>query len=206
MAHIGDRLDAASVSWAWYAGGWNDAVAGAPDRLFQYHHQPFTYFANVGGDPAARAQHLRDETEFVAALEHGTLPQVSWVKPIGEENEHPGYADLITGQRHVDALLQQIQASPYWPRAAVIVTYDEHGGYWDHVPPPVVDEWGPGLRVPTLVISPHAKRGFVDHTLYDTTSILKFIELRWSLPPLGPRDAAATPLLSAFDFTAGSAS
>jgi phospholipase C len=205
MPHIGDRLDAAGVSWAWYAGGWNEAIAGAPDPLFQFHHQPFTYFATVGGDAAARAQHLKDETDFVAALQDGTLPQVSWVKPIGEENEHPGYADLLTGQRHVDALLQQIQASPYWPRTAVIITYDEHGGYWDHVPPPVVDEWGPGLRVPTLVISPFAKRGVVDHTIYDTTSVLKFIETRWGVPPLGTRDAAANNLLNAFDFTAGGA-
>ena len=64
----------------------------------------------------------------------------------------------------MDALLQQIQASLYWPRTAVIITYDEHGGCWDRVPPPVVDEWGPGARVPTLVISPYAKRGVVDHT------------------------------------------
>ncbi|HEY7060641.1 MAG TPA: alkaline phosphatase family protein [Chloroflexota bacterium] len=203
LPHIGDRLGAAGVSWAWYAGGWNDAVGGAPDPLFQFHHHPFTYMANVGGDPSARARHLKDETDFAAALENGTLPQVSWVKPIGEQNEHPGYTDVITGERHVDALLQQIQASPYWPRMAVIVTYDEHGGYWDHVPPPVVDEWGPGLRVPTLVISPFARRGHVDHTVYDTTSILRFIEARWGLPPLSSRDTSANNLLNAFDFGAG---
>ncbi|HEY7066736.1 MAG TPA: alkaline phosphatase family protein [Chloroflexota bacterium] len=203
MLHIGDRLDAAGVSWAWYAGGWNDAVAGAPDPLFQYHHHPFTYMANVGGDPAARARHLKDETDFVAALQNGTLPQVSWVKPIGEDNEHPGYADVITGERHVDAVLQQIQASPYWPHTVVILTYDEHGGYWDHVPPPVVDEWGPGLRVPTLIISPYARRGFVDHTVYDTTSILAFIEARWGLAPLATRDATVAKLLNSLDFTAG---
>jgi phospholipase C len=199
MTHIGDRLDAAGVSWAWYAGGWNDAIAGQPDPLFQFHHHPFTYMANVGGDPAARAKHLRDETDFVAALQNGTLPNVSWVKPIGEENEHPGYTDVISGEHHVDALLQQIQASPYWPRTLVVITYDEHGGYWDHVPPPLVDEWGPGLRVPTLIISPFARRGFVDHATQDTTAILKFIETRWSLPPLTSRDAAANNLLSALD-------
>ena len=91
-------------------------MAGNPDPLFQYHHHPFTYFADVGGDPAARALHLQDETDFVAALQKGTLPNVSWVKPIGADNEHPGYTDVISGEVHVDGLLQQIQASPYWPR------------------------------------------------------------------------------------------
>jgi phospholipase C len=205
LPHIGDRLDAAGVSWAWYAGGWNDAAAGRPGDVFQYHHQPFSYFANVGGDPAARERHLKDETDFVAALRDGTLPQVAWVKPYGADNEHPGYADVITGELHVEGLLREIQRSAYWSRTAVVITYDEHGGYWDHVAPPVVDEWGPGERVPTLIISPWAKRGYVDHTTYDTTSILRLIEWRWNLPPLASRDAAANNLLNAFDFAAGGA-
>lgn len=199
MAHIGNRLDAAGVSWAWYAGGWNDAMNGRPDPLFQFHHQPFSYFADVGGDPAARALHLKDETDFVAALQNGTLPNVSWVKPIGQDNEHPGYTDVISGEWHVDGLLQQIKASPYWPRTLVIITYDEHGGYWDHVPPPVADQWGPGLRVPTLIISPHARQGFVDHTVYDTTAILRFLELRWGLQQIGNRVIPNNNLLGALD-------
>ena len=83
---------------------------------------------------------------------------------------------------------------------AIIVTYDENGGFWDHVPPPKVDRWGDGTRVPTIVISPFAKRHYVDHTTYDTTSILAFIEKRFGLQPLSHRDATATPLLNAFDF------
>ena len=83
----------------------------------------------------------------------------------------------------------------------MIVTYDENGGLWDHVAPPVGDRWGPGTRVPAIIISPYAKRAVVDHTIYDTTSILRFIEWRWNLPPLGTRDAAANNLLNAFDFT-----
>jgi len=98
-------------------------------------------------------------------------------------------------------MLRAIQSSPYWPRVAVIVTYDENGGWWDHVAPPVVDEWGPGSRIPALIVSPWARRSFIDHTPYDTTSVLKFIEWRWGLPPLGPRDAAANNLLAAFDFS-----
>ena len=81
------------------------------------------------------------------------------------------------------------------------MTYDDFGGWYDHVAPPVVDRWGPGGRVPLLIISPYARKGFVDHTLYDTTSLLKFIETRWDLEPLGTRDAAAADLTAAFDFS-----
>ncbi len=99
-----------------------------------------------------------------------------------------------------------MQNSPYWKDTAIIITYDENGGRWDHVAPPVVDRWGPGTRVPTIIISPYAKKSYVDHTQYDTTSILKFIETRWNLAPLTARDEAADDLRNAFDFssTAGS--
>src|SRR5207244_6222847 len=98
-----------------------------------------------------------------------------------------------------------VQNSPYWQDIAIIVTYDEHGGSWDHVAPPVIDKWGPGLRVPTIVVSPYAKKGFIDHTQYDTTSILKFIEWRWDLAPLASRDANANNLLNAFEFGSAAA-
>ncbi len=202
---IGDRLSDKGISWAWYSGGWNDAVAGHPDPLFQFHHQPFAYFANYADGTPGRAAHLKDEQDFLAALQNGTLPAVSFVKPLGPDNEHPGYATLLAGQQHVADLVRAIQASRYWPDTAIIITYDEFGGRWDHVAPPVVDRWGPAERVPAIIVSPFARRGFVDHTLYDTTSILKTIELRWNLPPLGSRDAAAHDLFAAFDFSQAAA-
>ena len=82
----------------------------------------------------------------------------------------------------------------------VIVTYDENGGFWDHVAPPARDRWGPGVRVPTILVSPFAKRGFVDHTAYDTTSTLRLIETRFDLAPLTDADAKADPLLNALQF------
>ena len=94
-----------------------------------------------------------------------------------------------------------IKQSSYWPNTAIIVTYDEHGGRWDHVAPPVIDRWGPGERVPGIIISPWAKKGFVDHTQYETVSVLALIEKIWNLQPLGTRDAAANPFSNAFDFT-----
>jgi phospholipase C len=197
---IGDRLSAKDISWAWYSGGWDAALAGNPDPLFQFHHQVFAFFANYADGTAAKAEHLRDETEFVAAAESGKLPAVSFVKPLGTNNEHPGYADLITGEQHTLDLINAVRNGPDWATTAIVITYDEHGGFWDHVAPPVVDRWGPGSRVPALVISPFAKKGFVDHNRYDTTSILALIEHRWGLEPLTDRDARADDLHNAFDF------
>jgi phospholipase C len=202
---IGDRLTDAtpSLSWKWYAGGWDAALAGTPDPTFQFHHQPFAYYQRWGVDGSAnKAAHLQDEQKFLTDLQGGTLPSVAFIKPLGVNNEHPGYADLATGQNHVQALVQAVKQSPYWKDSVIIITYDENGGRWDHVsPPPTTDGWGPGHRVPTIVISPFARRGYVDHTRYETVSILKLIETRWNLQPLGTRDAAAGNLLNAFDFS-----
>jgi acid phosphatase len=197
---IGDRLSEKALTWAWYTGGWDDALAGKPDPLFQYHHQPFMFFAAYADGTAAKKAHLKDEKDFLAALAEGSLPAVSFVKPLGPDNEHPGYAALLRGQRHVADLVQRIRSSDAWKDTIIIVTYDENGGRWDHVAPPLVDRWGPGTRVPAIIISPFARKGFIDHTRYDTTSILKLIEQRFELNPLGARDAAAGSLLGALSF------
>jgi len=194
---IGDRLNDKGISWAWYAGGWNDAIAGNPGSNFQYHHQPFAYFANYADNTPGRAAHLRDETDFMRAVSSGDLPAVSFIKPYGNDNEHPGYASLAQGQQHVADLVNAVKNSPYWDSSMIVITYDEFGGRWDHVAPPVVDRWGPGTRIPAIVISPFAKKGVVDHTQYDTTSVMKTIEVRWNLAPLTTRDAAANPLTNA---------
>jgi phospholipase C len=211
---IGDRLSAKGLDWAWYAGGWNDAVSyaandgGLPDggvspalEQFQYHHQPFVYFANYADGTPGRAAHLKDEADFVAAAAAGQLPAVSFVKPVGIENEHPGYADVLDGDNHLLGLIQAVESSPQFADTAIIVTYDEHGGSWDHVPPPKVDRWGPGSRVPAIVISKYARKQFVDATVYDTTSILATIEKRWGIAALSDRDRNAATLEPAFDFS-----
>ncbi len=230
-ATIGDRLSAADVDWAWYAGGWSnangdvgapgwtngttpgtctdtDTLAGAvypncPDKLFQFHHQPFNYYANFAPGTAARAAHLRDEQEFIDAAESGDLKPVSFVKPVGAENEHPGYASEHSGSSHLVDLLQAIENGPDADSTLVIVTYDEYGGQWDHVAPPqgiagISDRWGPGTRIPLLLVSPVLKHPFaVDRTEHDTTSILATIERRFGLDPLTTRDAAVADLFRA---------
>ncbi|MFL5343741.1 MAG: alkaline phosphatase family protein [Hyalangium sp.] len=197
---IGDRLTTAGQSWAWYSGGWNDAIAGHPDPKFQFHHQPFAYFQNYADNTLGRTEHLKDEQDFLNAAYGGELPAVSFVKPIGELNEHPGYANVIAGEQHVIDLINAVRSGPQWQDTAIIITYDENGGLWDHVAPPTTDKWGPGSRIPAIIISPYARKGFVDHTSYDTTSILAFIEHRWDLEPLSTRDASVNDLTAAFDF------
>jgi acid phosphatase len=198
---IGDRLSDAGVSWAWYAGGWDDAVAGKPATTFQFHHQPFSYFSRYGEGMPGR-QHLLDETRFLSGLTEGTLPAVSFIKPLGIFDEHAGYSAVEAAESHAVELIEAVKASPFWERSAIVVTYDDFGGWYDHVAPPPIDRWGPGGRVPAIIVSPWARKAHVDSTPYDHTSILKFIEWRWSLAPLATRDALAWSLLPAFDFSA----
>jgi len=198
---IGDLLNNAGVSWAWYSGAWgaalNAAASGTPGVInganlsvpnFQTHHQPFNFFASFAPGTGNRAKHLLDGgmegSEFIKAIDAGTLPQVAFYKPQGNLNEHPGYTDVESGDQHVADVIAHLQKSPQWKNMVVIVTYDENGGFWDHVAPPKGDRWGPGSRIPALIVSPFAKKGFVDHTQYDTTSVLRLITRRFALPTL----------------------
>ena len=235
---IGDELSAKGIDWAWYAGGWSNAngdvdgpgwtngsgptcsdpnafttavYPNCPDKLFQFHHQPFNYYSNYAPGTAARAAHLRDEQEFEDAASSSSqgecnLRPVSFVKPIGEENEHPGYASEAGGSSHLVDLLKAIENGGCRKNTMVIATYDEFGGQWDHVTPPGQggvagphDIWGPGTRIPALVISPFVRgKRAIDHTQHDTTSILATIEHRFGLPALTSRDAAVADLSSVF--------
>jgi len=196
MATIGDRLDAKGVTWAWYSGAWAKASGGTPaarsviyrgKENFQPHHQPFNYFANF--DPQRhqdrRGAHLLDfEARFFADADAGRLPQVTFYKPQGNLNQHPGYANMSDGDAHIAEVVERLQKSPQWPKMLIVVTYDENGGSWDHARVPKGDRWGPGTRIPAIIVSPLAKPGFVDKTPYDTGSILRFITRRWNLDPL----------------------
>lgn len=191
MSTIGDLLIAKGVTWAWYSGAWQWTLDGhnsSPMPNFQFHHQPFNYFANFAPGTPARAEHLKDGglwgSEFVKDIDAGRLPQIVFYKPQGNLNEHSGYADVYSGNQHIADVIAHLEKSPQWPHMLVIVTYDENGGIWDHVAPPKADRWGPGNRVPTIIISPYAKKGTVDHSLYDTTSILRFLTRRFDLPVL----------------------
>jgi acid phosphatase len=231
---IGDTLSDAGVSWAWYAGGWDNAsgnVGGrgwtngsgpacgdpnsapapadgagtpggypfCPDKSFQQHHQPLAYYARYVPGAPGRA-HLQDEQDFLHAVQAGSLPQVSFVKPVGVENEHPGYASEPNGSDHLVDLIQAIESGPQAGNTLIVVTYDEFGGQWDHVSPPgmgtagVHDLFGPGTRIPAILIGRRMTRSAVDHTVYDTTSIMRTIEEQFGLAPVGSRDAVVNDL------------
>jgi len=230
--NIGDRLSEANVAWAWYSGGWSNADGdigapgwtngptaaqgctdpqampkaawpNCPDQLFQFHHQPFAYFKAYAPGTDARKMHLRDEAEFLQRAQSGTLLPVSFIKPIGEENEHPGYASQSNGDSHLIDLLNAILSGPNGKDTLVIVTYDEFGGQWDHMSPPGSgghgphDQWGPGTRIPAMLIARSFAHSSVDHTEHDTTSIIATLEHIYGLKPLGDRDAAVPDLASA---------
>ena len=187
---IGDVLSEPKVrvDWAWYAGAWQDAIDNpshiyAEPYQFQPHHQLFNFYGNYAPGTQARADHLRDGgingVKFIADIDAGKLPAVTFYKPQGTLNEHPGYADVLSGDQHIADVISHLQKSPQWKHMLVVVTYDENGGFWDHVSPPKGDRSGPGNRIPTIIVSPYAKAGRVDHTPYDTTSILRFIIKRF---------------------------
>ncbi|MBD8671481.1 acid phosphatase [Pseudomonas lurida] len=198
--HIGDKLSKKNIDWAWYAGAWQATLeqfkdSGGIPKIpnFQYHHQPFNYFKQQGPqNRAERDKRLRDgglgdessTNRFFADAEAGKLPAVTFYKPQGNLNMHAGYADVASGDRHIARALKVLQESPQWNNMVVVVTVDENGGWWDHVAPPKGDRWGPGTRVPALVVSPFARKGTVDHTVYDTASILRLITRVFQLETL----------------------
>ena len=198
--HIGDKLSKKNIDWAWYAGAWQATLeqfkdSGGIPKIpnFQYHHQPFNYFKQQGPqnrverDKRLRDGGLGDESttnKFFADAQAGKLPAVSFYKPQGNLNMHAGYADVASGDRHIARALKVLQESPQWKNMVVVVTVDENGGWWDHVAPPKGDRWGPGTRIPALVVSPFARKGTVDHTVYDTASILRLITRVFQLETL----------------------
>ena len=209
---IGDVLTAKGLSWAWYGGAWKSTTATATgDRVFpaavppaaqapnfQFHHQPFNYYAAF--DPAthadARAAHLKDfDADFLTQAAAGTLPSVSFYKPQGNLNQHNGYANITDGDAHIADVVAKLKASPQWKNMLIVITYDENGGFYDHAAVPKADRFGPGTRIPALIISPFSKKGFIDKTQYDTASTLRFMTHRWSLPPLAGLVTRDTALL-----------
>ncbi len=181
-----------------------------PDRLFQFHHQPLNYFASFAPGTRARARHLRDEAEFLAqaaaSKQRCRLEEVSFIKPVGAENEHPGYASVSTGSDHLVDLIKAVRGGACRRNTMIVVTYDEFGGQWDHVPPPGQggmpgphDAMGPSTRIPALVLAPGLRHRFaVDHEQHDTTSIMATLEHKYDLPPVSSRDAAVQDLSTVF--------
>ena len=184
-----ESLQAAGISWKCYVGGKDPMAFSALN--------PLAGFRSIRRDPSLKARMVRTASLF-RDLRDGSLPSVSWVFPSPEESEHP-LSDVQVGMWYVTEVVNAVMKSPYWPNTVVVVTWDEYGGFFDHVAPPRVDEAGFGPRVPALVISAYARAGAVDHTSYDFASVLRLIEDTFHVAPLGPRDAQAASMAGALD-------
>lgn len=200
---IFDVLHERGISWKFYIKNYDPNLNYRSLEVLDYlppqiQWVPLLSMDRFLDDPELSSR-IVDLDEYYKDLENNTLPAVSYVLLLGA-TEHP-LADIRLGQRAIRTMIQTLLQSDYWESSAFFITYDDWGGWYDHVPPPRVDQYGYGFRVPALLVSPYARRGFVDHTQLDHTSILKFIESNWNIPPLAERDARANNFTSAFDFS-----
>lgn len=199
MPTLMDRMGS-RVSWKLYdyplrVGGFWHAVGSG--QAFDYWN-PLA--AKKSSYTAAQASHFAARNRLFADLAHGRLPTVAWVIPDQAHSEHPPY-NIVEGELWVTRIVDAVEQSPYWRDTVIFITWDDYGGFYDHVPPPALDANGLSFRVPCLVISAYAKEDYVDHTQYSFESIMKFIEWRFGLTPLTSRDGNANNMLNAFDFS-----
>ena len=261
--NVGDLLNAAGVSWGWFYGDFGAVsitnTGGTPiatcTSIYNSHYAPFDYYqstsnphhippaslAAIGTDTCANqmcANHNYDLAEFFQALGAGNLPAVTYLKFAENDTGHPADSTPLLEQTSLVNAINAIEESPFWRDTAIIITYDDTGGWYDHVAAPIVnfsqdptndaisgnpatstgscgkpgpgvvitiqDRCGFGVRMPFLLISPYAKRNFVDHSLNDTTSVLRFIEYNWGLGTIGDPQSfdvlASGTIVGMFDF------
>jgi phospholipase C len=214
---IGDALNENSISWAYYGGGYNAAVRVADallanqqpdpfDLLVAFHYCDFcnfeSYVSSIMGDSVQRTTHIKDVTDFLAGLEEGTLPAVSFVKPDGFVDGNPATSKLDLFEAMVENIVDRLTAQPaLFNSTALFVVFDEAGGYWDSGYIQPLDFFGDGPRIPFIVVSPYSRGGEVVHTYFDHVSVLKFIERNWDLKPLTSRsrDNLPNPISAAHD-------
>ena len=178
---IGNKLSAHGISWGYFGEGANN---GNPTPDYCGICDPMQYSASIMTNPVLRSYTQHDSDQFIADATNGTLPAVSFLKP-GDDDGHPGYSTLAAFENFAARAISAIQSNAkLWRSTAIFVTFDEGGGYYDSGYIQPVSFFGDGPRVPMLVISPYARRDFVDHTYTDHVSILKFIEANWGLGPL----------------------
>ncbi|TMK46735.1 MAG: alkaline phosphatase family protein [Actinobacteria bacterium] len=187
----GDLLLRAGIPWAYYS---------ATNMQNGYLWSAYDAVRHIRQDTQLWQSHIFPVDGLVQDVRDGRLPPVSWVTPRFELSEHPEYS-FCWGQNWTTRVVNSIMASPMWRDTAIFITWDDYGGFYDHVPPPQVDRFGFGIRVPLLLISPYAKAGYVDHSLGEFSSVLRFIEDNWGLSQLTHRDRGAGNLSEAFDFS-----
>jgi len=198
---IMEELDPMGISWKYYCrtnlpDAWNPV-----DEVLRAYSlwNPLPHMAGIMNNSKLLSRDVPGY-EFYEDVKNGTLPQVSFIMPILEVSEHAPFGP-IEGQKYVVTLVNTIMNSQYWKDSAIFVVWDDWGGYYDHVPPPQVDEYGLGVRVPALLISPYARQNYVSHTLYEFSSFIKLIENQFGInKTLTERDAKANSFYEEFDF------
>jgi phospholipase C len=189
--HVGDQMDSAGLTWAWYQENLNQC-----GHMYIPQENPFQFFAD-----AHSSSHVRDLSQFDEDLGAGKLPALVLMQPSPMHDMHPAAGVPVSAATAwLDGLIKEVQASSVWSSAAIIVIWDSSGGWWDHVPPPQVESQGYGARVPMIAISPFAKRGYVSHVQMDDVSILQFIQETFGLPPLNARNRLSNDLSDMFTF------
>ncbi|HWC18209.1 MAG TPA: alkaline phosphatase family protein [Terriglobales bacterium] len=188
--NVADQLSAAGLGWAVFEQSFGDC------SVFMGIHNPFQFFNST-----SHSSNIQDYSNFSAEIQNDILPAFSLIIPDSKHDMHPGDAPIGNAATFLQTLVQQVQASPIWNSTAIIVTFDTGGGWYDHVFPPALDDQGLAFRVPTLVISPYAKRNYVSHTVMDHVSVLKLVQWNWTLPTLNSRNAASGDMFDLFDFT-----
>jgi phospholipase C len=188
--NVGDQLTSKNVTWTWFHENYNACGLG-----YVATQNPFQYFTST-----QNSEHIQDLPNFFSQLDNNTLPSVVFLNPAPIHSMHPGSGDVVGGLNWLNTTIQRIQSSPAFADTAIVVVWDEAGGWYDHVPPPTVDSQGLGIRVPMLVISPLAKQGYVSHVTMDDVSILSFIQWNWSLGSLNSRNGQSGDMRDMFNF------
>jgi phospholipase C len=199
-----NELDAAGISWRYFSELSGSLVGYTADEIEDQG-------IGIGAIDVLKASpnfatYYDDQTKdldqnFADVLASGMIGQVNWLRPGALNSEHPGLSSVHGGADWTRKVVNAILNSPYWPESAIFITYDDFGGFYDHVAPPELDRFGLGFRVPAFVISPYAKKGVVVHETLEVSSILRFVEKNFGLPTMTARDAAASDFTSAFDFS-----
>jgi phospholipase C len=201
-----NELEAKGLTWRFY----QEAPTRTPglyqvmDQAFDHDHT-LDWFDVITGLPSYKTNYsdsISDfDASFASVLASGQIGNVTWIQAAPSTSEHPALGGVSHGADWTRQVVNAIAASPYWDTCAILITWDDWGGFYDHVAPPQVDRFGLGFRVPAIVVSPWAKKGLVDHTLHDHSSFVKQVETTFGIAPMTARDAAAEDLSNAFDFT-----
>ncbi|MDE2089642.1 MAG: phospholipase, partial [Gammaproteobacteria bacterium] len=194
---LADALSAKGVSWKWYSGGWNN---GQPTNQYCSICDPFVFSKSVM--TTSLRNNLQGMRQFYSDVEHNTLPSVAFVRPYEDYAGHPADSNPYHYEEFVKNLIDRVKSDKkLWAHTAIMITFDEGGGYYDtgYIQP--IDFFGDGTRIPMIMVSPYVRRGYVDHTYADHASIAKFIEANWGLKPLSgrSRDNLPNPVVSSSD-------